>query len=119
MKFDLKVMVEDDFGKKFEFDIARIDRKNLTLESLGLTLAEGKTILGQIQQIMATAQSSHYVEEQRRCNECQKTPALKGHHDLVIRTVFGKLRLDSPGLYACKCRYGEEKSYSPLAMAFY
>jgi hypothetical protein len=40
----------------------------------------------------------------------------KGKHQIVLRTLFGNLRLDSPRLYRCGCCSKEEhRSFSPLA----
>jgi len=39
----------------------------------------------------------------------------KGRHQIVFRTPFGKLRVESPRLYHCQCQSDERKSLSPLA----
>jgi hypothetical protein len=41
--------------------------------------------------------------------------ACKGHHAIVFRTPFGKLTLDSPRLYRCRCESNGGRSFSPLA----
>jgi hypothetical protein len=41
--------------------------------------------------------------------------ACKGHHRIVFRTPFGKLKLDSPQWYRCPCEAQTPKSVSPLA----
>jgi hypothetical protein len=39
----------------------------------------------------------------------------KGHHEIVVRTAFGKLKLESRGFYHCRCKATGRTSFSPLA----
>jgi hypothetical protein len=56
------------------------------------------------------------VTQQIPCPKCGKIQSRKGKHQIVLRTLFGKLRLDSPRLYDCGCCSKEEyRSFSPLA----
>jgi hypothetical protein len=49
---------------------------------------------------------------------CLRAVTCKGHHQLVYRTVFGKLTLPSPRWYRCRCQTTEPRSFSPLAELF-
>ena len=51
----------------------------------------------------------------KRCPRCGRLRPCKGHHRIVFRTPFGKLKLDSPQLYRCPCNPQGAKSVSPLA----
>src|SRR6266487_2945573 len=43
----------------------------------------------------------------------------KGHHQIVVRSLFGKLTLPSPRLYTCRCQQTDNaRSNSPLADRF-
>jgi len=65
---------------------------------------------------MVTHQTTGYVSQQIPCSKCGKIQSRKGKHQIVLRTLFGKLRLDSPRLYHCGCRSKEDyRSFSPLA----
>src|SRR5260370_18515671 len=65
---------------------------------------------------MVTQQNTGYVTQQTHCPKCGKIQSRKGKHEIVLRTLFGKLRLDSPRLYHCGCCSKEEcRSFSPLA----
>jgi hypothetical protein len=65
---------------------------------------------------MVTHQTTGYVTQQTHCPKCGKIQSRKGKHQIVLRTLFGKLRLDSPRLYNCGCCSKEEyRSFSPLA----
>jgi len=65
---------------------------------------------------MVTHQTIGYVTQQIPCSKCGKIQSRKGKHQIVLRTLFGKLRLDSPRLYHCGCCSTEVyRSFSPLA----
>jgi hypothetical protein len=96
-------------------EVTCLYRGELLPETLGLTLEEGKTLLAQIQKIMVAYQAAEYVEQQRPCPDCGQQRANKGTHDIIFRTLFGKMQIDSPRLYTCDCRPQEKRSSSPLA----
>jgi hypothetical protein len=64
---------------------------------------------------MAEGQTAAFVAQAQRCPSCGQLRACKGHHPIVFRTPFGKLKLDSPQLYRCPCEAQGTKSVSPLA----
>ena len=73
-------------------------------EGLGLTLAEAKDLLRGVQETMVAEQVAEFVAQQECCPDCGRPRPRKGRHEIVYRTLFGKLRLDSPRLYACPCQ---------------
>lgn len=65
---------------------------------------------------MVVEQVHSHLAEHLYCSACGKPLGRKGRHTLSFRTLFGKLKLESPRYYACACRRGPEKqSSSPLA----
>jgi hypothetical protein len=116
MKIRIQVIVESDQGEtECIEDVAQFERGELRPEALGMTLAEAKALLQSVQQTMVTEQTAAYLDAQRPCPTCQAPRRCKGHHQLVYRTVFGKLTLPSPRWYACGCQTTEPRSFSPLA----
>jgi hypothetical protein len=97
-------------------EVATLQRGPLQPEGLGLTLAEAKDLLRGVQETMAAGQVAEFVTQQERCSGCGQVRPRKGRHEIVYRTLFGKLRLDSPRLYACSCQDAAPRaSTSPLA----
>lgn len=96
-------------------EVACLERGELNLETLGLTLAEAKTLLASLQEKMTFHQTAAYLAQQGPCPNCGRPRAHKGHHELVLRTLFGKLKLPSPRLYPCPCQPPQKRSFSPLA----
>ena len=102
MKVRVQVVIEADDGLSQSVDeVACLERTGLSPATLGLTLAEAKGLLEQVQERMATRQVIGYLAAHQACPHCGQDRSHKGHHTLVLRTVFGKLSLSSPRLYRC------------------
>ena len=84
------------------------------METLGLTLAEGKLILKKVQESVVQEQVTNALLRLRCCPDCGKVRHGKGHHDVTVRTLFGNVELQSPRLDHCPCQPHAEKTFSPL-----
>ena len=117
MKLKLQLIIESDSGQtEVVHEVTKLERRSLRPETLGLTLSEAKELLREVQRAMVTHQTLGYVTQQIPCSKCGKIQSRKGKHQIVLRTLFGKLRLDSPRLYHCGCCSTEDyRSFSPLA----
>ena len=117
MKLKLQLIIESDSGEtELVQEVTKLERGSLRPENLGLTLSEAKELLQEVQRAMVTHQGTGYVTQQIPCPKCGKSQSRKGKHQIVWRTLFSKLRLDSPRLYRCECCSKEKsRSFSPLA----
>jgi hypothetical protein len=118
MRMILQVVIEGDSGDEPPIvkQIACLERTTLTPDTLGLTLAEAKTVLVQLQDTFTTQQVAAYVAQQQVCPHCTTPRRCKGHRPIVIHSLFGKLTLLSPRLYTCACQADDHRqSSSPLA----
>ncbi len=115
MIFKLQVVVTADDGHLETCEITSVERKDLKPETLGLTLAEGKAILKDIQEIVIQQQTAICLASYRECPDCGNPRTGNGYHDLSVRTVFGYLKVKSARLHHCGCRPHESKTFSPLA----
>ena len=116
MKLTVQLVIEPGDGSKVVTEVATLEREALTDQSLGLTLAESKTILAQLQERMVAQQAASYSTAQQTCPACGALRRCKGHHQIVVRSLFGTLRLDSPRLRRCACQPADSPlSSSPLA----
>ena len=117
MKLKLQLIIESDSGEaEMVREVTKLERCALRPETLGLTVSEAKELLQEVQRAMVTHQTTGYVTQQIPCPKCGKIQSRKGKHQIVLRTLFGKLRLDSPRLYNCgSCSKEECRSFSPLA----
>ena len=115
MKYAIQVVITTDEGQTETRDIACVEREDLTPTTLGLTLAEGKTILKALQAVVVEQQMTAYLETQRPCADCGSHQRSKGYHTMQVRTVFGTISVQSPRLHQCSCQPHPTKTFSPLA----
>lgn len=115
MQIKVQVVTINDDGQETVCEVASLERDELTPTTLGLSLAEGKGILKEVQEVVAEWQIDAYLRQQRTCPDCGKKRRSKGQHETVFRTVFGTLPIQSPRLYHCCCQPHSTKTFSPLA----
>jgi hypothetical protein len=116
MQIIVQLRIEaDDAASPIVIDVAHLQRQQLTPETIGLTLAEGKEVLAHLQTALVTQQVAAYTDQQRACPYCGARQLSKGQHILVLRTLFGKLTIPSPRFTSCPCQVAERHSFSPLA----
>jgi hypothetical protein len=117
MKIRLHLSIESDAGHVEEIkEVLTLERPTkFTAERVGLSLAESKQVLHELQQLVVAHQTAAHVADQRKCLDCGGERKRKGTHTLVYRTLFGKLKIASPRFYTCPCRQRATGSSSPLA----
>jgi len=115
MKFTVQLVIEPGDGSTVVREGATLERETLTEATLGLSLAESKTILAQLQETMVAQQAASYSTAQQTCPACGAPRRCKGHHQIVVRSLFGTLRIDSPRLRRCACQPADSPRSSPLA----
>ena len=96
MKVKVQVVTITDDGQETIKDIACVERHDLTPETFGLSLSEGKAVLQALQEVVVEWQMHTYLQQQHACPHCGKARRSKGVHHTVFRTVFGALPVDSP-----------------------
>lgn len=116
MKIHIQMLFEDDEDQLSEaMEIFSFQRETLCAENLGLSLIEAKECLTKLQQNIVHKQVTDYHQQASHCPNCQSLRSRKGWHSLKIRTLFGKLELQSPRFYHCACEEDSQSSFSPLA----
>jgi len=114
MDIRIQIIIEQDETSSTH-TVAHFQRDDLQSAPLGMTLAESKALLAELQAIIATHQVADFNEQQRHCPDCGTPRRKKDTKRLIYRTVFGKLELESPRYYTCDCQLRTHKSESPLA----
>ena len=64
--------------------MAHLDRGTLRPETLGLTLAEARSILAGIEQTVVEQQAAEFMAQQRTCSHCGHERPGKGRHHIVF-----------------------------------
>jgi hypothetical protein len=95
--------------------VTAIARDDLNMASAGLALAEAHEVLSGIQHHLVTAQAGAAAAARRDCGSCGRARGRKDTRHIVLRTLFGTLRLESPRYKACPCAADGPSTVSPLA----
>jgi hypothetical protein len=100
--------------------VAVVERQSRCVAGLGLTLAEGRALLAEVQSMLVSHQAASWMADQLTCCRCGLVLAHKDSRSIMMRTVFGKGEIQSPRLWMCSCaaKQGEpRRSVSPLSKA--
>ena len=80
--------------------VGEIERHDGNLADLGLTLAQGRDLLGPVQSRLVS----------------QQALAHKDTRSIVVRTAFGKIAVPSPRWWSCQCGSdGRRQTFSPMS----
>jgi hypothetical protein len=66
------------------------------METLGLSLAEGKILLQGVQDFFVTQQVSEDLEQRRTCTHCGKRHSSKSGGTTPVKTLFGPVDVPNP-----------------------
>jgi hypothetical protein len=114
MKLTVQLVIEPGDGSKIVTEMTSLEREELTDATLGLSLAEGKAILAQLQEAIVAQQAAAYLATQQTCPTCGTQRRCKGQHQIVVRSLFGTLRLKSPRFRRCACQPADSPGSSSL-----
>ncbi len=103
MTFHIAVSCIDDSGAKQSRELMVLSREDVTMETLGLTLAESKQLLHTLQQYMVEQQATAYLEQHRSCPRCGSSFASNGQGRRTFNTVFGSISVPNPRWWRCEC----------------
>jgi tRNA(Ile2) C34 agmatinyltransferase TiaS len=80
MKLTVQLVIEPGDGSTVVTEVTTLEREALTEATLGLTLAESKTLLAGVQETMVAQQAAIYSAAQQTCPACGASRHCKGHH---------------------------------------
>ncbi|KRB83465.1 ISKra4 family transposase [Noviherbaspirillum sp. Root189] len=119
MKIIVRAELVTDWGETTAVEVAQFDRpvSELEPECLGLSLADGKQVLSNLQKFFVPAQAYEYCEVRSVCSNCRRQLRLKDYRRLKVDTVFGTVSVRSPRLMSCPCEppYYLEGLFSPMS----
>jgi hypothetical protein len=114
----VQVVIEpDDGGPAAVHEVAELERGALQIDALGLQLAEAKELLRKVQEVVIEEQVRSCLAQQVSCPHCGRPRRHKDLDSIVLRTLFGTLRVGSPGWWHCHYRPQLSRTFSPLAAA--
>lgn len=100
--------------------LAVIERRESDLGDLGMSLAEGRSLLAEAQSALVSRRARAWMSEHTKCKRCGISLPHKDTRFVVLRTVFGKVKIASPRLWSCSCAVNPgapRRTTSPLGRA--
>src|SRR5260370_30277177 len=82
-----------------------------------MQLTEAKDLLQRVQEVLIDEQVRSCLAAQVACPHCGRPRGHKDTRTIVVRTLFGTLRLASPRWFHCACQSQTTRIFSPLAAA--
>ena len=115
MKWTVKLVAELGQEKALEHEIATIEREDqVSPASLGLTIAEGKTIMESLQRKLVEAQIERHDATLKSCPYCGRAFRTKGYYRSTLRSVYGKVGMRIRRIRGCSCSGSQARTYSTL-----
>jgi hypothetical protein len=114
MTFRVEVVCLSDDGEQ-RCSVVEIERAELALETLGMSLAEGKAILHGVQDFMAGQEVMEDLKRKRACPTCDRRYQSKDAGTHTIKTVFGAVEVPNPSWERCRCQSEGPRTFRPAA----
>jgi hypothetical protein len=73
-------------------------------QEIGLTLAEAKQLLVNLQQSVVELQIAQHAAYSRPCVHCQRPQPVKGYRLRRLQTLFGTVEFQAPRFKVCPCQ---------------
>lgn len=101
-------------GSEQRREVATIERRELAMETLGLTLSEGKTLLAGVQDFVVAQQVQQELEQRRACPHCGQRHTTKDAGHTPVKTVFGQVQVPNPRWNRCSCQTDGPQTFRPM-----
>lgn len=107
MKVRIRIETEFGWGERRVHDVGVLERRSTEAcaEEFGLSLAEGKAILKEIQRAVLQDQVEEISEIERVCQTCQTYLPIHDRRSRRIDTLFGRVTVEAPRIRICMCRF--------------
>ncbi|WP_245435047.1 ISKra4 family transposase [Methylocystis rosea] len=103
MRWKITIEGLDEFsGRDTAEMVIEKDVGRLSKGELGLTIADGKSIMTLLQQLIVKQQCEAYVLTSRYCTDCQTFRRIKDYGKRKIRTVYGRVEVSNPRIMNCR-----------------
>ena len=83
--------------------------------TIGLTLAEGKTMLAGMQHQLVEAQTEDHCHRRRRCHRCRASRPMKDKRPRRLLTLFGTVNVSAPRFEPCRCAVTRRETLNPVS----
>ena len=94
--------------------VLTIARQELAMETLGMSLSEGKALLAGVQDFVVAQQVHDDLERHRSCPHCRRRYTSKDSGSAPVSTVFGRVEVPNPRWHRCACQREGSKTFRPM-----
>jgi hypothetical protein len=101
-------------GSEQHREVMTIESRELAMETLGLTLSEGKAMLACVQDALVAHQVQEHLSRCRVCPHCQRRYTSKDSGATLVSTVFGRVEVPNPRWNRCACQTDGPKTFRPM-----
>jgi hypothetical protein len=115
MNFRLELICVKEDGTEERREVLTITKEQLAMETLGLTVAEGKALLSAVQTCVVEEQATTYLAQRRACATCGKPQRSKERRRSTGHTVFGPVAVPNPRWHRCACQERGPLTFGPTA----
>jgi len=115
MKFRVEVICVNDEGTEQRRDVMEMQRRELAMETLGLSLVEGKALLQGVQDFVTSQQVSEDLQRRRNCPNCDQRHHSQATGTSTVETVFGPVAVPNPRWERCACQTEGPTTFRPTA----
>ena len=113
MKFRVEVICINDGGAEQRCDVMEVERHQLAMETVGLSLTDRKTILHRVQDFVASRQMAEDLKRRRICRSCGQRYHRKATETHTVQTGCGPVPVPSPRSERCACQTESPKTFRP------
>src|SRR6266511_3319445 len=103
-----------DDGAEQTQQVMEFERQELAMETLGMSLLEGKALLQGVQEFVSDQQAMEFLKRSQPCPHCGQQRSVKANGSIPMHTVYGTVHLSNPRWRHCDCQPLETKSFHPL-----
>ena len=105
MEWTIKLEARTGWGEVTTCEIGALRRSlgDLTADGVGLSLAEAKALLAELQQRLVQSQIDEYVTCARVCPDYLKLRRLRDQRTRTLQTLFGTVKVAAPRIRLCTC----------------
>ena len=114
MSVRVEVVCVNPDGSEQRREVLTVEARELAMETLGLSLSEGKALLAGVQDTVVAQQVHEDLEQRRVCPHCQNQYTSKDSGRTLVSTVFGRVEVPNPRWNRCSCQTDGPKTFRPM-----
>jgi hypothetical protein len=96
-------------------EVLSMERSELAMETLGMTLEEGKARLAGVQDFVVAQQAPEHLERRRECPHCgARSARIPAAHPHTRQHCFGRVEVPNPRWNGYVCQTEGPKTFPPM-----